>query len=214
MDENKRLMQRLDKLHDPKLKETLLAIGIVQQFDSGVEVLHPGQYIKLVPILLSGTIKVMKEDASGRELLLYFIRPGESCIMTLLATRGNTPSMVRAVIDEPSELLLVPSDLVKKQLAENKDWVDFSFMLFKQRYEELLYTINEIAFSSVDKRLWEILKMRSKLNLSGEVFATHQQLADELGTAREVVSRLLKKLESDGKIITSRGNIRVLADSE
>jgi CRP/FNR family transcriptional regulator, anaerobic regulatory protein len=207
MEDNSIFLHQLDKLHDRRLKELLLQTGIVQRFASGTELLHSGQYIKLVPIVLSGVLKVMREDASGRELLLYFIRPGESCIMTLFAVRGNTPSMIRAVVDEDAELLLVPVDIVHKQIGEHRDWLDFTFALFQQRYEELLHMVNDIAFGSVDERLIELLRTRSRLSGTREISATHQQLADDIGTAREVVSRLLKKFEMDGRIEMTRGKI-------
>lgn len=202
------LYQFLNRLHDPALKEVLVQTGIVRHFDSGEELLRTGQYIKFVPIVLQGSLKVLREDDSGRELLLYFIRPGESCIMTLFAVRKNTPSQVRAVVDEPADLLLLPVDAVQRNLSSHRDWLDFTFSLFQQRYEELLGAINDIAFNRVDDRLLELLRTRGRQ--SGAVNATHQQLADELGTAREVVTRLLKKLEAEGKIETGRGLIRLL----
>lgn len=204
------LFRHLDRLHDRKVKEFLLQTGIVKRFEPGEELLRTGQYIKFVPIVLQGSLKVLREDDSGREILLYFIRPGESCIMTLFAVRQNTPSMVRAVVDEPVELLLVPAETVHRDLDNQRDWLNFVFGLFHQRYEELLGIVNDIAFNRVDDRLLDLLRTRSRLNQSHEVLATHQQLADDLGTAREVVSRLLKKLETEGVIEIGRGRIRLL----
>ncbi len=204
------LFRHLDRLHDRKVKEFLLQTGIVKRFEPGEELLRTGQYIKFVPIVLEGSLKVLREDDSGREILLYFIRPGESCIMTLFAVRQNTPSMVRAVVDEPVELLLVPAETVHRDLDNQRDWLNFVFGLFHQRYEELLGIVNDIAFNRVDDRLLDLLRTRSRLNQSHEVLATHQQLADDLGTAREVVSRLLKKLETEGVIEIGRGRIRLL----
>ncbi|TNE60532.1 MAG: Crp/Fnr family transcriptional regulator [Bacteroidetes bacterium] len=202
--------RHLDRLHDHKLRELLLDTGIIQHFDTGVELLRTGQYIKVVPIVLQGSLRVLREDESGREILLYFIRPGESCIMTLFAARQNKPSMVRAVVDEPVEMLLIPVDMIHRELSSHKDWLDFTFSLFLQRYEELLGMINDIAFSQVDDRLLDLLRTRSRHSEGGEIHATHQQLADELGSAREVVTRLLKKLEAEGVIETGRGKIRLL----
>ncbi|MBK8555231.1 MAG: Crp/Fnr family transcriptional regulator [Lewinellaceae bacterium] len=206
------LIRKLSKLQDRNVKELLLATGVIQNFEAGTELLYPGQYIKLVPIVLSGTLKVLRDDDSGKEILLYFIRPGESCIMTLFAVRGNSPSMVRAIVDENAELLLVPVEVISQQLSAHRDWLDFTFALFKQRYEELLQIVNDIAFSRVDERLLDLLLTRSKTSQNGEIMATHQQLADDIGTAREVVSRLLKKLENEGRIATSRGKIKFLGD--
>lgn len=203
-------LDKLDKLHDRALKETLVKTGIIRQFEAGDELLRPGQYIKLVPLVLRGSLKVLREDDSGREILLYFIRPGESCIMTLFAVWQNTPSMVRAVVDEPAELLLVPVETASRDLVRYRDWLDFTFSLFHQRYEELLQVINDIAFTRVDDRLLDLLRTKSRLANSVDLLVTHQQLADDLGTAREVVSRLLKKLETDGQVEIGRGHIRLL----
>lgn len=204
------LFRQLDRLHDLQVKTLLVQTGIVRQFGSGEELLRTGQYIKFVPIVLHGSLKVFRQDASGRELFLYFIQPGESCIMTLFAVRQNTPSMVRAVADDSVELLLVPAETVQRDLNDRRDWLDFTFALFRQRYEELLGIINDIAFNRVDERLLDLLRTRSQQHPAHEVYATHQQLADDLGTAREVVTRLLKKLESEGVVETGRGKIRVL----
>lgn len=204
------LFRQLDRLHDAQVKALLVQTGIVKQFDPGEELLRTGQYIRFVPIVLQGSLKVLRQDESGREILLYFIRPGESCIMTLFAVRQNTPSMVRAVVDEPVELLLVPAETVHRDLDNRRDWLDFTFSLFRQRYEELLGIINDIAFNRVDDRLLDLLRTRSRQHPNREVNATHQQLADDLGTAREVVTRLLKKLETEGVVEVGRGRIRLL----
>ena len=211
---NQDLLANLDRIQDQKLRDMLLETGVVQAFDTGAELLRTGQYIKVVPIVLEGSVRVMREDDSGREILLYFIRPGESCIMTLFAVRQNKPSMVRAVVDEPVQLLLVPFDVVYHNLNQHQNWLDFTFSLLQQRYEEILEIVNEVAFSRVDARLIDLLQRRSKLNVDGIVQATHQQLADELGTAREVVTRLLKKLEADRVIEMERGKVRFLKQPE
>lgn len=206
------LFKHLDRLHDRSTKELLVQAGIVKNFEAGEELLRTGQYIRYVPIVLKGSLKVTREDDSGREILLYFIRPGESCIMTLFAVRQNNPSLVRAVVDEPVELLLVPVETIHRDLSNHRDWLNFTFSLFQQRYEELLDMINDIAFARVDDRLLDLLRTRSKMQQNREITVTHQQLADELGTAREVVTRLLKKLESEGVIETGRGKIRLCGD--
>lgn len=204
------ILDQLDRLQDRQLKELLVQTGVVKSFAAGEELLRVGQYIKFVPIVLNGAIKVSREDGSGREILLYFIRPGESCIMTLFAVRQNTPSLVRASVDENAEILLVPVEAVQRQLSSHRDWLDFSFSLFHQRFEELIEMVNDIAFSRVDERLLDLLRTRGSLNPRGEIQATHQQLADDIGTAREVVSRLLKKLEQEGKIQTGRGFVKIV----
>lgn len=196
---------------DDKLKQYLIEAGITRQFDAGTELLRVGQYIKVVPVVLSGSIRVVREDESGRELLLYFVGPDESCVMTIFAVRQNTPSLIRAVVEEPVTVLLLPVERVQKELSSQTTWLDFTFALFLQRFEELLNMVNDIAFRQVDERLLDLLRTRARLSSDGIIHATHQQLADDIGSAREVISRLLKRLEGEGKVQLGRGSVKIIS---
>lgn len=195
---------------DAQLLQLLNTYGEEYTFPGGTVLLRDGQYIKWVPLVLGGSIKVVREDQSGRELLLYLIVPGESCVMTLLAVQQNTPSRVRAEVAEAARVLLLPVDAVRRHLSSRKDWLDFIFGLFSRRYEELLQMVQEVAFNRVDERLVDLLRLKCSLQKGPVLRITHQQLADELGTAREVVSRLLKRLEEEQMVRTERGVIHYL----
>ena len=194
----------------PILNERLLANGIKKNFLPEEDILDYGAPIRSVPVLLSGAIKVLRNDEDGREILLYYIMPGESCIMSFLAGSCNGISQIKAVAEEKSELLLLPIAQAVAWTSEFSDWNQFIFQLYQQRFEELLEVVNAIAFKKMDERLLEYLQKKSQVAQSKELAITHEQIANELGTARVVVSRLLKQLEQEKGIKLGRNKITLL----
>jgi CRP/FNR family transcriptional regulator len=184
--------------------------GTVKTFPPDTVLIDENDHIRFVPIVLSGSIKVFKLDEDGREMLLYYIKPGESCVMSFLGATCNGTSKIKAVVEEKAEVLVLPVHKATDLIRENPQWIQFIFELYNRRFEELLSVVNAIAFQKVDVRLWELLKTKVRMLKTDELNMTHQQLADELGTAREVVSRLLKQLERDKKISLGRNKIRIL----
>lgn len=178
-------------------------------YEAGMVLFNEGDYVKNLPIVLSGSIKIVRESEDGKEIYLYSIRPGESCLMSFLGAISHEKSKVRAIVEEKSELLLIPSDIAAKWIDEYPSWNKFILQLYNKRLEELLDTVNAIAFQKMDQRILEALSRRYKATGNKEITVTHQQLADELGTHREVVSRLLKQLEKDKKVILSRNRITI-----
>lgn len=193
------------------LLEKLKKEGTTRTFAPDTVLIDENDYIKFVPIVLNGSIKVFKLDEDGREMLLYYIKPGESCVMSFLGATCNGTSKIKAVVEEEAEVLILPVHKATELIRENPQWIQFIFELYNRRFEELLSVVNAIAFQKVDVRLWELLKTKVKLLKTDELSMTHQQVADELGTAREVVSRLLKQLERDKKISLGRNKIKILA---
>src|SRR5690606_5234224 len=193
------------------LLEHLKKEGTIKTFPPDTVLIDENDYIRFVPIVLTGAIKVIKLDEEGCEMLLYYIAPGESCVMSFLGATCNGTSKIKAVVEEEAEVLLLPIHKVSELIRENPQWIQFMFDLYNKRYEELLSVVNAIAFQKVDVRLWELLKTKVKMLKTNELTMTHQQIADELGTAREVVSRLLKQLERDKKISLGRNKIKILA---
>jgi CRP/FNR family transcriptional regulator len=190
-----------------KLKEQ----GNIKMFPAEAVIIDDSEYIKYIPIVLSGAVRVSRLDEEGREILLYYIKPGESCVMSFLGAVCNGTSKIKAVIEEDAEILTLPVHKATDLIRENPQWLEFIFQLYNKRFEELLSVINAIAFRNMDDRLWDLLKTKVKLLNTRELNITHQQLANELGTAREVVSRLLKQLENDKKITLSRNKIKILS---
>jgi CRP/FNR family transcriptional regulator, anaerobic regulatory protein len=193
-----------------ELLEKLRTEGPVKVLTPDTVMLDENDYIKSIPIVLSGSIKVFRQDEDGREILLYYIKPGESCIMSLLGAATNTTSKIKAVVEDQAEVLMLPIHKASDLIRENPRWLEFIFQLYNKRFEELLSVVNAIAFQKVDIRLWDFLKTKVEMSKSMELNITHQQIADELGTAREVVSRLLKQLEKDKKLSLSRNKIKIL----
>lgn len=179
-------------------------------YETGEVLFNEGDFVKNLPIVLSGSLKIVRISEEGKEIYIYSIQPGESCLMSFLGAISHEKSKVRAVAEEKTELLLIPSDIAAKWIDQYPSWNRFILQLYNKRLEELLDTINAIAFQKMDQRLLELLLRRQKASGIKEITVTHQQLADELGTYREVVSRLLKQLEKNKKVQLGRNKITIL----
>lgn len=192
----------------PELKDEIISISNLVEIKSGTIILREGEYIKVIPLLISGLAKVFKEEPNyGNEVLLYYIQPGESCIMSVTTLIREETSHVKAVIEEDATLVLIPADKALSIAKKYPKWNEFIYDLFNLKFDELLKVIEILTFSNKDARLLEYLKKESKLKNTKTLLTTHQQIAYELGSSREVISRLLKKLEGEGKIKLSQGNI-------
>lgn len=192
------------------LKKEVDESGQIRSFPAGTVIVNFNAYISSIPIILSGSIKVIRTDEDGREILLYYIKPGESCIMSFLAGMHNDTSKIKAIVEEDAELLLIPIDKAKQWIKEFPEWTDFIFNLYQKRFEELLEVVNSIAFQKADVRLMNLLNQKSKLFNSKEIKVTHQQLADETGLSREAVSRVLKQMENEGLVAITRNKIMLM----
>jgi CRP/FNR family transcriptional regulator, anaerobic regulatory protein len=191
----------------PQLLDKLKEVGITKMFREGDVILDEDAYIKSIPIVTKGSIKVMRSDEDGREILLYYIKAGESCIMSFLGGMHQDRSKVGALAEEDSEILFIPIEKVSLLISEYPDWLDYIFRLYHKRFEELLDVVNSIAFKKMDERLLNLLKKKSELIGSKQIAITHEQLANELGTARVVISRLLKQMEDEGLVKLARNKL-------
>ncbi|HNN32254.1 MAG TPA: Crp/Fnr family transcriptional regulator, partial [Chitinophagaceae bacterium] len=184
----------------PELVEKLYQHGIIKNYEAGSIILNEHSHIRSIPIVTSGIIKVIRTDEEGREILLYYIKAGESCIMSFLGGMHNEASIVKAEVEEDAEILFLPIEKVSLFIKEYPQWLEYIFKLYHKRFEELLEIINAIAFKKVDERLLTLLHKLANLTQSNIIAITHEQLANKLGTVRVVVSRLLKQLEEEGKV--------------
>ncbi|HMW95493.1 MAG: Crp/Fnr family transcriptional regulator [Chitinophagales bacterium] len=194
----------------PDLKEKLYQYSIIKNYQEGTTVLRENSNIHSIPIVTKGSIKVMRTDDEDKEILLYYIKPGESCIMSFLGGLHQETSKVKAIVEEDAEILFLPIDKVTILMKEYPQWLEYIFKLYHKRFEELLEVVNAIAFKKVDERLLLLLNKKVELTKSKVIQITHEQLANELGTARVVVSRLLKQLEEEKKVVLGRNKITVL----
>jgi CRP/FNR family transcriptional regulator len=191
----------------PELKAKLSELGFEKTFEENEVILRESSYIKAIPIVLEGSLRVMRTEEDGRELLLYYIKAGESCIMSFLGGIHDDTSKINAVAEEKTELLLIPIDKISLLVKDFPEWLDYIFKLYHKRFEELLEVVDAIAFKKLDERILDFVKNKAKLSNSKVINLTHEQIANELGSARVVVSRLLKQLESEGVVELGRNKI-------
>lgn len=194
----------------PELIEKLNKYSIRKSYEAGSVILNENASIGSIPIVVKGVMKVLRTEEDGREILLYYIKAGESCIMSFLGGLHNETSKVKAEVEEDAEILFLPVDKVSLFIKEYPQWLDYIFRLYHKRFEELLEIINAIAFKKVDERLLALLHKKAELTQSATLHITHEQLANELGTARVVVSRLLKQLEENGSLKLGRNKISLM----
>ena len=196
-------------IYERETVEAILEIGKLKKLRADDWMVDIGDPIVYMPLLLKGQLRILREDEEGHELLLYYIRPGETCAMSLTCCSGNAVSNVRAVAEEDSELLLLPIQIIDEWTTKYPSFKSFILKTYQHRFEELLNTIDSIAFHNLDDRLSQLLKQKSEKE--GSVLkTTHQELANQLNSSREVISRLLKQMERKGKIQMGRNKITLL----
>lgn len=201
------LLQISEFQSSPELVEKLRQNSIKKEYNAGEIILDENASIRSIPIVIKGTLKVIRTEADGREILLYYIKTGESCIMSFLGGLHNETSKVKAEVEEEAEIWFLPIEKVSLLIKEYPQWLDYIFRLYHKRFEELLEIINAITFKKMDERMIVLLNKKSELTGNKTLSITHEQLANELGTARVVVSRLLKQLEELGKVSLGRNRI-------
>jgi CRP/FNR family transcriptional regulator len=179
--------------------DLIVSQSIVKSIPKDTILLRDGQYVKVIPIVINGLVKVFTTH-DDKDLLLYYIRPNESCSMSFAASLENEPSKIFATTEEDTEILLLPVDKLQGWLKRFPDVNHFFYHQYNLRYSELLETINHLIFNKMDKRLYNYLEEKQRLTKSNPLKISHRQIAGELGTAREVISRVMKKLENEGKI--------------
>lgn len=203
------LGQHFGHLFEDKLLQEINAIGVFKEIKEGEMLMDIGNYVTSMPLLISGAIKVMREDEDGDELLLYFLETGSTCAMTLSCCIGHKKSEIRAVAETDTQLIMIPVQKMEEWTSKYKSWRNFVFNSYQNRLDEMLETIDSIAFLKMDERLWKYLKEKVRINKSNIVLSTHQEIAYDLHTSRVVISRLLKSLEKQGKIELNRNAIEV-----
>ena len=193
-------------LFEKELQEEIDRAEILE-IEPGTIILKEHEFIKVVPLVLEGSIRLRKMDPTGREIIFYHIEPGESCILSITSCLNEKESKAEAIIETRTRLIPVQAERVRQWMDKYPTWRKFVVRLYYNRMSELLTLLDQVIFKSVDSRLVQYLKEKS---VNNEIKITHQQLAGALGTAREVVSRLLKQMEKDRLVTLERGKIRIL----
>lgn len=197
-------------LFEKELLSEVLSIGEYRKVHEGEELIDIGSYIKFMPLIISGAIKILREDENGDELALYFIEQGDTCAMTITCCLGQTKSKIRAVAETETELLMVPIQKISDWMKKYQSWQNFILQSYHERMQELLEAIDTIAFLNMDERLFKYLKEKAIVNKSEVVSVTHKEIANDLHTSRVVISRLLKALENKGEIELNRNQVTIL----
>ncbi|HQS06945.1 MAG TPA: Crp/Fnr family transcriptional regulator [Daejeonella sp.] len=198
-------------IFEPQLIQEMQQFGILQTFKEGDLIMDYGKYVRMMPIVLKGTVKVYRLDEKENEILLYYLSSNESCSMAYSCCLEAKKSEVKAVAEDNVELIAIPHVKLDDWLCTYPSWKNYIMRSFNERFIELLKSIESIAFHKLDERLIGYLKEKQRLSGSSVIKASHGLIADELATSRVVISRLLKQLENDKKIILYRNEIKLLA---
>ena len=194
-------------IFEPKLIEDLCIVATELDFKEGDQLIEIGQYIKKMPLLLNGVIKIMREDPDEGELLLYFIEKGDTCAMTLTCCMGSSKSDIRAIAETDGTVLMIPIEKMEEWMTKYHSWRNFVINSYNNRLKEMLLAIDNLAFMKMEDRILNYLKEKSKLAANNTLNITHQEIANDLNTSRVVVSRILKKLENEKQIKLNRKSI-------
>ena len=210
--ESKDISEKFKDIFEPELLKELTLRAKYASIKAGEVIMDIGQMIRQMPVILIGSIKVTRIDEKGREILLYYVNPNESCAMTFTCCMEHFPSEIKAVAEDDVEMLMLPMSVMDEWMTKYPTWKSFVMTTIRHRFNELLKTIDHIAFQKLDERLESYLKEKSKATGSSLLNISHQQIAEELASSREVISRLLKKLENENKLLLYRNQIKLLRD--
>ena len=198
----------------PQFEPGLIALiekeAVFKQFKPGETILRTGQYIKSTAIVLEGKIKIYRENADGGEFLMYYLGPGQACAVSMICALQSQTSEVMAKAEEDTEILMVPVQLMDDMMHTYKSWYQFVIQTYRGRFDELLTVVDNIEFRNLDERLEFYLKRHANITGKKTIDLSHQQIADDLNSSREVISRLLKKMEQRNLVRLSRNMIELI----
>jgi len=202
---------KLIKKSFPFLEKDLIAeidtASTLIELKTGHSILSEGDYIKSFPMVITGCLRIVRLSDEGNELLLYYLNSGEICSMALTCCMGLQKSRIKMIAEEDSVVLTIPVNMPDKWMSEFKSWKEFMMYSYKHRFDELLDTIDAIAFMKLDERLIRFFDERFSSTGKTVYPGTHQDIAEQLNTSREVVSRLLRNLENKNLVVTERNSV-------
>jgi len=204
--------EKFKHIFEPALLKEIESNTKIISAKEGVVILEIGQTVRLIPVLLQGTLKITRVDDQGNELLLYYVNANESCAMTFTCCMQQYSSEIKATADTDIEYLAIPISVMDDWLSKYPTWKSFVMRTIRSRFNELLNAIDQLAFQKLDERLEHYLKEKSKSNGSTLINLSHEQIAVDLATSREVISRLLKRLENEGKVLLYRNQIKIMKE--
>jgi CRP/FNR family transcriptional regulator len=204
------LTPELESIFEPELVREMLQFGDHRRFEEGEIIMDYGKFIRFMPLILKGTVKVLRRDEQGKELLLYYLSGSESCSMAYSCCMEAKKSEVKAIAEDAVELIAVPQLKLDEWICRFPSWKQYIMRSFNERFNEMLKSIESIAFHRLDERLLAYLKEKQRIGGSSVIKSSHQQIAEELATSRVVISRLLKQLENDGLILLYRNELKIM----
>ncbi len=203
------IRQYYPQIAERQLQEEIAQVASVYHFKAGELIMDFGSYVKMMPLIIEGSIKVSREDGDGNELLLYYLRPGETCTMSFTCCMMNKKSEIRTLAEDDTMLIGIPSKFTDTWMTKYQSWKNFVMLSYDNRMYELVQTIDSIAFKKMDERLLEYLEKKTQVLGTKVINATHQDIAYDLNASREAISRLLKQLEKDGFLELGRNRIKL-----
>lgn len=207
---SKEILQPFNYLFDSEIIDNISDVALLKTFQKADIIIDIGQDLNFIPLLIKGNIKVLREDSNENELLLYVLESGDTCAMSLTCCMAKSVSKIRAIADENVTVVMIPIANMKLWFNSNESWRNFILQSYQVRFDEMLETIDTLAFMKMDERLFKYLTDQVKLSASSDLEITHQEIAEDLHTSRVVISRLLKQLEREHKIKLGRNKINVL----
>lgn len=199
----------------PQFEPSLIALiekeALLRHFQPGEVVMRTGQYIKSTALVLEGRLKIYREGPDGGEFLMYYLEPGQACAVSMICAMQSDTSEITAVAEEETELLMIPVHLMDDMMKDHKSWYQFVIQTYRNRFDELLHVVDHVAFRNMDERLEFYLKRYREKTGKTKVELSHQQIAEDLNSSREVISRLLKKMEQRGLLKLHRNMIELTA---
>ncbi len=204
------LREGFPHIAEKSLQEEIAEHGRVYDYREGQVIMEYGSYIKKVPLIVSGLVKVMREDENGRELFLYYLEKGQTCAASFTCCMMHKRSYIKTIAEEDTVLIGIPIRYVDEWMVRYQSWKNFVMKTYDDRLLELIRTIDKIAFMKMDSRLLDYLENKAEVTGSSVVEVTHQQIADDINASREAVSRLLKQLERSGRIRLGRNRVELL----
>lgn len=202
------------KSNFPSFQSDLIAAiesaAVIQTFKEGDVLMRTGQYIKNTVLVVKGKIKIYREGDDGGEFFMYYLQPGQACAISMICATKQEKSQIMAKVVEEAEVIMVPLALMDKWMMQYRSWYEFVIDTYRNRFEEVLVVIDNIAFRAMDERLEFYLKKQQESCQCAELKLSHQDIANDLNSSREVISRLLKKMEQRGLIKLHRSYITML----
>lgn len=204
------LLENFPMLNEPALIEEIMKVAFIHEMEENEILIDIGESIENMPLLVDGSIKIIREDADGNEMFLYYVNSGNTCAASLTSSFGNHKSTIRAIVEEKATFLAIPVKYIDEWMVKYQSWRNFILNTYNAKFEEVLKVVDLLAFKNMDDRIANYLREKSDLHHTKNLKLSHQEIAVDLNTSREVVSRILKQMEKSGLVQIGRGHLNLL----